>query len=197
MTATVTSIALLEELRGGDNNAWRQFCARYEPVVRAMARGAGLQEQDVQNVVQETLAAFLQAFRAGKYDRERGRLRSYFQGIAIHKIQEERRKWAHREVQVSGQTDSTAAMDRIPDDATLTDVFVKVEERQLLAEWIEEVRGKVETATFAAFDLQARAGWPPEQIAEHLGMSVGAVYQATFRVTSRLRKLRSQISDSW
>ena len=124
-------------------------------------------------------------------------MRSYLQGFAIRKIQEARRRLNRRGVQVADRTDSTAVMDRIPDDATLTDVFEKEEQHQLLAEWLDEIRRKVDESTFKAFDLQVRAGLPPEKIAEQLGMSVGAVYQATFRISSRLRKLREQMDGLW
>ena len=197
MCTTVTSTALLDELRLGKEDAWRRFCARYQPAVLAMARHSGLQEPDAQDVVQETLAAFVAAFRAGKYDRERGRLRAYLQGFAIRKIQEARRKPNRREVQMADRTGSTAPMDRIPDNDTLTDIFVKEEEHQLLAEWLEEIRQKVDATTFTAFDLQVRAGWPAERVAGHLGMTTGAVFQATFRVRSHLRKRKDQMGELW
>ena len=124
MLTTATSTALLEALRDlNDDRAWRQFCGRYEPALIAFARRTGLQEQDARDVVQDTLMAFLESFRDGRYDRQRGRLRSWIKGIAVNKTRETRRRLSRPEVQVADKTDATGFMDQVPDEAELTDVF--------------------------------------------------------------------------
>ena len=84
MLTTVTSTLLLEGLTDPTNDvAWRRFCARYEPMLLAFARKSGFSEADAQDVVQETLVAFLGGFRRGKYDRGQGRLRSWICRVRI------------------------------------------------------------------------------------------------------------------
>lgn len=72
-----TNTALLEGLRETGNDAiWKVFCTRYRPVVIAVARRLGLNADEAEDATQEALLAFATAYRQGKYDRDKGRLRS-------------------------------------------------------------------------------------------------------------------------
>ncbi len=198
MLTTVTSTALLEGLRDLNNDqAWRQFCDRYEPALLSFAHRAGLREQDARDVVQETLIAFLESFREGRYDRRRGRLRSWIKGIILNKIREARRRLAKHEVQVADKTDATGFMEGIPDDRNLKHFFNEEWEQHVLAECLHEVRRQVDASTFQAFELYALKDWPPEKVAEHLGVSRNAVYIGKSRVLSRLRELRREMIEIW
>ena len=198
MLTTVTSTALLEGLRQQDNDeVWRQFCARYEPVLLTIVGRAGFCEEDAADVVQETLMAFLEAFRGGKYDRERGRLQSWLRGIALNKIREARRRLAKRGVQVVDQTDGTGFMNRVPDVRELTDVFSEEWERGVMAECLRQVGREVDEQTFQAFRLYALEDQPAEQVAERLGVSRNTVYISKSRVLSRLRQLQHEVTQIW
>jgi DNA-directed RNA polymerase specialized sigma24 family protein len=77
-----TSTTLLEALHDpSDEAAWRRFRTRYEPLLRSYARRVGLFDADAQDVAADTLATFLTAYRAGRYDRTRARLKSWLGGI--------------------------------------------------------------------------------------------------------------------
>ena len=84
---THTTTALLAALHDlSDQPAWREFEGRYAPIISGVARRMGLSESDSQDVMQETMLQFIRDYRAGKYDRTRGRLRSWIIGIARHRI---------------------------------------------------------------------------------------------------------------
>ena len=87
MSSTVTSATFLDGLRDAANEAvWRRFRQRYEPMLLAFVRVAGFREQDAHDVVQETLVAFLEGFRAGKYDRDKGRLQGWLRDRAAEHL---------------------------------------------------------------------------------------------------------------
>jgi RNA polymerase sigma factor (sigma-70 family) len=176
-STTVNSLIILQGIREPDNSrAWGQFSDRYEPMLLAFARRSGFREEDARDIVQETLLVFVEAFRAGKYDRDRGRLRSWLQGIAFNKIREARRRLAKREVQAPDGTEGTDFMHRVADEQELTDIFDQEWERSVLAECLRQVRQQVEPHTFEAFELYAMQGWPVQKVAEHLGINPDAVY---------------------
>lgn len=198
MTTTIASTALLQALRQEDNSAaWRQFCDRYEPLLLAFTRRAGLGEEDARDVVQETLAAFVQGFRAGRYDPDRGRLRSWLQGIAFNKIREARRRFARPEVQVVDPGDGTRFMNRVPDDEELTDLFEQEWERAVLAECLREVRRHFDPQTLRAFKLYVLESRPAEDVARELGISRNAVYVGKSRVMAHLTELQKEIAARW
>ncbi|MFH1417652.1 MAG: sigma-70 family RNA polymerase sigma factor [Planctomycetota bacterium] len=198
MFTTISSTVLVQGLHEPNNEpAWRQFSARYETMLFAFACRAGLRDADARDVVQETLVAFLEDFRQGKFDRQKGRLRSWLQGIAFNRIKRARHRLAKREVQVAESTSATGFMNRVPDDHELTDIFDAEWRRAVAAECMQEARRESDAKTFRAFELYALKARPAEEVAEHLGMSRNAVYISKTRVLSRLRELGPKIAEVW
>ena len=79
----VTTTTLLEGLGDPDNSAaWNRFVGRFRPIIVACACRFGVRQDEAEDIAQETLSAFLNAYLAGKYDPEKGRLRSWVFGIA-------------------------------------------------------------------------------------------------------------------
>lgn len=179
------------------DDAWHAFCERYQPMLQGLSRRAGLQEHDAQDVVQEALAAFVDAFRAGKYDETRGRLRSWLKGIAVNKIRDARRQRGRLGRQVVDGPDSTGFMNRIPDDAELEDVFEQEWEAAMLRACLQRVRQEVQPNTFLAFKLYAIDGKAPDDVAAELEITRDAVYVSKTRVMARLQHWQAEFQDSW
>jgi RNA polymerase sigma-70 factor, ECF subfamily len=92
-TRTVTTSTLLRGLLASrDDRAWCEVDERYRPIVLRLAERCGLDADDAADVAQETLTQFFEDYRAGKYDRQRGRLRAWLTGIARHRIADARRR---------------------------------------------------------------------------------------------------------
>lgn len=195
---TIPSAAeLLAALRDeSDHGAWQIFCERYEPMLLACARRADFQESDARDIVQETLLAFVEGFRAGRYDLRRGSLRAWLQGIAYNKMREAHRRRGRREFQVT-QTETTGFINRIPDESEFEDVFEKAWERAVVVQTLREVRGRVDEQTFKAFVLFAVKNWEASDVADYLGMSRNAVYIAKSRVLAHFREIRDSVAEQW
>ncbi len=194
-----TTTSLLEALRAGhDEVAWQRFCQRYDPLLQAFVRHAGVSPDSTADVVQEIRLAFVKAFRAGKYDPERGRLRAWLRGIALNKVREAFRSAARRGPQLTADSSSQGdPFQTLPDEREMTDIFEREWERELLAECLRRVRQEVDERTFAAFRLFALEGWPAEQVAAHLGLARETVYVHKMRVLTRMRWLRVELAESW
>ncbi len=98
-----TTTALLEALHDpACEQVWQEFDGRYRPVIIALALHLGLRHDEASEVAQETLSQFVRDYLAGRYDRGRGRLRSWILGIARHRIldvqrhRQRRRNWLAR-----------------------------------------------------------------------------------------------------
>ena len=69
----VTTTQVLEDLKeSNDILAWTSFRNHFYPVIFNFAKTLGLSAADAEDATQETMLAFLKAFRNGKYDREKG-----------------------------------------------------------------------------------------------------------------------------
>lgn len=192
-----TNTALLAGLRDRNNDAcWSEFFDRYQPVLLAFARKLGLNDQDAQDAAQETLIAFVGNYREGGYDREKGRLRTWLMGIASHKIRDVQRKRG-REVVIVNNPDSTAFLNKVPDDEQVSKVWDEEWQQAVVKRCLEEVRKQVKPKTMEAFELFAIEGLPAEKVAEQLGMTENAVWIAKNRVLSRMREIQKEYEENW
>jgi RNA polymerase sigma-70 factor (ECF subfamily) len=196
--STVTSTLLLEGLRTAHNQTiWQQYVDRYRPVLIAHARRVGVSAADAEDVAQESLAAFCQAYRAGKYEREKGRLRDWFFGIARNQLRNWCRRRGEREIRVVGPGEESAILRGIPGEDMWAQAWEQEWRDAVLRQCLEEVRGEVDAKTFSAFELFASQGLPAQQVAERLGMSANAVFIAKHRVLRRIRELLPEMEAIW
>lgn len=192
---TRTSTALLEGLRDPENAAaWGAWVERYRPLVVRTARRAGFGAEEAEDVAQSTLLAFSQAYREGRYDRERGRLRTWLYGIALNKVREARRR---RRVRTPADTAAAAALGELRAPEELEAIWEAEWRDAVLRQCMEEVRREVEARTFRAFELVAREGRDPAEVGAELGLSRDAVYAAKRRVLRRVRELAPAVEEIW
>jgi len=190
---TVTSLSLLESMRGGaDEEAWQEFFRRYAPMLMAFAKSVGLSDADADDAVQETLVAVHGAFRELEqpFDRTRGRFKVWLRGVGLHKIRDVQRGRGRRERVAREYATEVTPVD---DTSEYERVFELEWERNQLAICLERAAREVEPSTFQAFELYAVEHKRPARVAELLGLSVNAVYGAKWRVIERIREMLSQM----
>lgn len=182
---TKTTTALLEGLFDLQNaSAWREFDDRFRPILVGVASRLGLEPADAADVAQETITQFVRDYRAGKYDRTRGRLRSWVVGIARHRVAEHQRTRAGRREQ-RGQS----AIAMLPEESHFGEMWDAECRQATLCAALRELAAssKVSERTLDAFRMHVIEEETPEQVAEKLGTTVRAVYLAKHRCLARLR----------
>ncbi len=191
----LTTSTMLDDLRDFEHpTAWPRFAERFRPSIVRFSRKLGLSESDSEEVAQETLAAFLSAYRDGRYDRSKGRLSRWLFGIAYRQAQKARVDRARR-ARVEGSPEHTSFWDNAPDEESSVQLWDREWEQGLLEQCLHRVRQEVEPNTIRAFELVALADCVPAEVAQELGMTVKAVYHAKYRVLKRIRELRADLDD--
>jgi len=186
-----TTSTILDQLRDYENaTAWSDFVDRFRDPIRRFALSLGLPEQECEDIAQEALLAFAEAYRDGRYERDRGRLSSWLFGITYHQVLRRRRAFARNAVDMAAGDTTADIMERLPDEAAATDEWEREWERSLLRQCLECVRSEFAPETIDAFELSVRDDKPAEAVATALGVPVKAVYNAKHRVLRRIRKLR-------
>jgi RNA polymerase sigma-70 factor (ECF subfamily) len=184
-----TRPSLLVRLRDArDAHAWGQFVDLYAPLVYGFARKQGLQDADASDLTQEVLRAVAGAARHLEYDPARGSFRGWLFTVVRNKLRN-LRKVRGRHEQASGGSEARARLEEQPDPADPPAAQWDQDYEQRLFSWAaEQVRGGFEEATWRAFWQTAVEARSPREVADELGMSVGAVYIAKSRVLARLRE---------
>ena len=189
-TNTVLLAGLLE---AGNDEVWRDFDGRYRPVLRAFAGRLGLASADAEEVAQETLAQFVELYRAGKYDRERGRLRSWIFGIAQRRVADVRRARERRR-----EKRGESALEPLTSEPELEHLFEEEWQRALLAAAFAELRaGRTDPQSIRALELLASGNRSADEVATELSMTPNAVYAAKHRAVVKLREILTRLDRDW
>ena len=199
---TWTSTVFLDGLRDSNNHAlWAEFDGRYRPVIEGVAVKMGLTRDEATDVAQQTLAEFAAAYKAGKYERGRGRLRSFLLGIARFRITDAMRARARRRGQRgdSALQDASAGTDFKPAEQALSEAWEKARMRVMLLSALRELREKtrIDENNLAAFEMLVVKGLSPEQVSASCGMSVAQVYVVKTRVSAKLREIVNRMSAEY
>ena len=96
----VTTTLLLDRLGDGDDAAWAQLSESFRPPVTRFVRKLGVPADACDDVTQDALLTFLDAFRRGRYDRDKGRLGAWLFGIAAQAVRRHGRRAARDARQV-------------------------------------------------------------------------------------------------
>jgi|SRR5690242_14992066 RNA polymerase sigma factor (sigma-70 family) len=178
----------------GDEAAWHEFVALYEPLVYRLARHTGLQDADAHDVCQEVFRAVARAI--GRWDPAGGSFRGWLLRIArnltLNVLAAQR-----RHPRGSGDSEVQALLAAQPGPDPATTALFDAEYQRRLFEWAAEaVRGEVTLKTWQAFWYTAVDGRPAKEVAAELGLSAGAVYIARSRVLARLRRRIERLDDA-
>jgi RNA polymerase sigma-70 factor (ECF subfamily) len=191
----ITTASVLANLRDYENrDAWSSFADRFRQPVVSFARTMGLAPMDAEDVAQETLLAFAQAFREERYDPAKGRLSRFLFGIAYRQSLKFRRVAGHPgPAGVNIAHGGTEFWSEIPDEETASGIWDTEWEQQLLDRCMTQAKAEFEPETFRAFELSVRDERPPADVASMLGITIKSVYNAKHRVLKRIRELRETL----
>ena len=181
----LTRASLFDRLRDGTGPArelaWGEFHARYAPVVAGFARRCGAGAQDVDDIVQDVIAAFFAVSGEFAYDPARGRFRGWLKTCAVRcAIRRAGKNLRFRGVPLDQVSGVELAVEPL-----WNDVWEQALVAQALALIREECRDGI---AFRAFERYVLLDQPAERVAAELGVSVDVVYQSKTRITRQLRE---------
>lgn len=187
-----THITLLHRLSAGsDQLAWRDFCARYELLIRAVAKKHGLFGPDADDVLQDVLMALTKAMPGFEYDPTKGRFRGYLRTITLHAIYAKLRQRSDPTTLVGSGASS------IQDIDTDADEIWEMEWRQYhMRQAMLIVQAEFAERDLRAFEAYVQKGRTPQEVSTEFGVSIDSVYQIKTRVLRRLSAvIAAQVED--
>jgi RNA polymerase sigma-70 factor (ECF subfamily) len=187
----------LERVRADDDAAWDRLVTLYGPLVYQWCGRWDLQESDRADVFQEVFQAVSSHIGQFRKIRPGDTFRGWLRTITRNKVHDFFRRLG-REPPGEGGTAAglrlaqlpAAAAEAEPDDNDLADDA----ERRLFARALELIRDEFEPRTWKAFWATAVSDRSPNDVAEELSMSPGAVRVAKCRVLQRLREELGDLS---
>jgi RNA polymerase sigma-70 factor (ECF subfamily) len=170
-----------------DGQAWGEFVALYEPLLRAYVRQRGLGEQDVDDVVQDVFARLVRTLPEFELDRQRARFRTWLWQVCWSAFVDWARRRRRRATAEDGwlQRLTEAPPEGGPDSDPEWPVLYR---QRILTFALEQVRARSRPRTWACFDLHLLQRRPSAEVAAELGLTVNRVDVNSSRVLERVRK---------
>jgi RNA polymerase sigma factor (sigma-70 family) len=189
-----TRASLIVKLRDpGDEDAWSEFVAIYEPLVYRLARQKGLQDADARDLCQEVFRTVAHA--VDRWEPGRGSFRGWLSRIARNLLINFLTR-DHSPVRARGGTSIMELLEAQPaPDSSASALFEAEYERRVFQWAAEDVRNEFAPKTWQAFWQTAVEDRVPSEVALELGLSVGAVYIARSRVLARLKRRIEKLGE--
>jgi RNA polymerase sigma-70 factor (ECF subfamily) len=176
-----TSASLLERLRlPAERDAWNRFVDLYTALLYYWAQRLGLQESDAADLVQEVFAVLLRKLPEFDYKRDKS-FRSWLRVVLIN-------KWREHQRQAAGRPDARGSLGDVVGPEPSEELWEAEYRRYVAGRALRLMQSEFQPNTWRACWEVVVQGRPAAEVAAELGMSVGAVRVAKFRVLRRLRQ---------
>lgn len=179
-----TRSSVLRAVADTENKAaWNRFFDLYAGFVYSVARSRGLNDADADDVVQNVFADLARNLPTFRYDRAKGRFRSYLAGLVNWRVVD-KMKSAKREA------DLKASYKEEVESAVKGDAAFEEREWQAVAmeEALRRMKPDVRPEHYAAFVASAVEGQDTEAVMKLYGLSRDNLYQIRTRLTEKLRE---------
>lgn len=172
--------------------AWTTFLSIYEPAIFRFALSRGLQDADARDVTQQVLLAVHQKLPEWELDQGKGSFRGWLfmvaRNLASKKLRTKRRQ---------AKLGATPLVDDIADQRLGEEASVFfLEYRKQVFQWAaNSIKDQFQTKTWEAFWRTSVDGEAAQNVAEELGISLGAVYAGKCRIMANLREMVEQMTN--
>lgn len=180
-----------------DQRSWDEFYRTYWRLIYAVARQAGLRDDEAWDTVQETILAIAKQSRTGGYDPQKGSFKQWLWHQTRWRINDCFR-------QRTPDTAPPDAGEKVQTPRELPDLNSRGFEQIWEQEWqenlikaaTERVKMQVNPIQFQIFDYCVLQGQSTMQVRKKLGVSLAQIYMARHRIKALLRKEIEALRDS-
>lgn len=184
-----TRSSVLKAVTDTENEAaWNRLFDLYAGFVFSMARHKGLNETDADDIVQVVFADLARNLPTFKYDREKGRFRSYLTGLVNWRVVD-RLKASKRDAELKANFWEEAKAAATDDDG-----FSEREWQQAaMEEALRRIKPEVRPEHYAAFVASAVEGQDTDVVTKLYGISRDNLYQIRKRLTAKLQEKATEV----
>ena len=171
----------------GNASAWNRLFDLYAGFVFSIARRKGLSDSDADDLVQVVFADLARNLPTFRYDRGKGRFRSYLAGLVNWRVMD-RLKASKRDAELKADFWEEARASGGDDD------FAEREwQAAAMDEALRRMKSEVRPEHYAAFVASSVEGQDTETVVNLYGISRDSLYQIRKRLTEKLRIAVSEI----
>ena len=181
-----TRHSLLNRLRECDDQAgWREFFDRYWRLIYGVARKAGMNDADAQDIVQEVMVSISKSL--GSYRKEAGSsFKAWLLTIVRRRMADHWRRRLPRDQRTVPLADDSAEI--LQEDAALEKIWQEEWEARIYEAAAVRVQQRVGARNYLIFDMLVRQRLTVSDVGRSLGVNAAQVYLARHRVGRMMRQ---------
>ena len=168
--------------------AWNRLFDLYAGFVYSIARRKGLNDADADDIVQMVFADLARNLPSFKYDREKGRFRSYLAALVKWRVID-RLKAVRRDADLKADFMEEAKATGPGDDEFADREWQAV----AMDHALRRIKSSVRPEHYAAFVASTVEGQDTETVMKLYNLSRDNLYQIRKRLSERLRKVMSEV----
>jgi RNA polymerase sigma factor (sigma-70 family) len=189
-----TRSSLPRRLANPRDDIWTEFYGLYKKLVFGFAMGSGLSRPDAEEVTQDVFTEVGTNVNAFLATPKRGSFRGWLLNLTRWRVTDKlRQRQRHEKYRALPPGD--AGNDKPGDSGDVEDtnarpldsIWNEIWERQVLETALENLRERVDTRHFQAFELHVSQGLSASKIARQLDLNRGRVYVIHFRLKKLLK----------
>ncbi len=184
---TTICSSIIHRARHGDDLAWYELVDRYTPHVYRWCRFAGVSADDTKDIIQDVFLRTIRSFNTISRDRSKGESLSAWLYTVTRNCVFDHFRDKRPEINIGDEAAyANSAMEM--DDSQLSNTTNTLSTRMIgFCRALDAIRNDVDERTWNAFWRLAVDDESAQSIADDLGISLGAVRQAKYRVVQKLR----------
>ena len=168
--------------------AWQRFFDLYAGFVFSIARSKGLNDTDADDIVQMVFVDLMRNLLSFKYDREKGRFRSYLAALVKWRVID-RLKAVRRDAELKA-----GFMEEVKETGQGDEEFADREWKAVAMDHaLRRIKSSVRPEHYAAFVASTVEGQDTETVMKLYNLSRDNLYQIRKRLSERLRKVMSEV----
>lgn len=172
-----------------DQRSWDEFYRTYWRLIYAVARQAGLRDDEAWDTVQETILSIAKQSRTGGYDPQKGSFKQWLWQQTKWRINDTLRRRTPDTAPPTASEHPTTPND-LPDlhSNSFEQIWEAEWQKNLIKAAMERVKMQINPIQFQIFDYCVLQGLNTLQVRKKLGVSLTQIYMARHRVKTLLRK---------
>ncbi len=183
-----TSRSLLSQARSGDNAAWEELIAIYQPLIAGWLRRHSVPAQDAADVAQEIMAIVIKEIARFEHSGRTGAFRSWLRNVTANRVRQFWRDGRVRPI-ATGNHDFSQMLSELEDPRSeMTRRWNAQHDLHVLQRITAMVQQEFTERSMQIFRRHVLQQVPADGVAAEFSISVAGVYQVKSRIMRRLRQ---------
>jgi RNA polymerase sigma-70 factor (ECF subfamily) len=188
-----TRHSLLEQIGGGEEEAWTEVCSIYRPLILHWLNGVGVSQDDADDLTQEVMTVVYKEIGNFEHNGRIGAFRNWLRLITVNRCKQFFREKKREPSGVGGSVFANVVAELEDPKSDVSIAFDREHDLFVLHRLLQLVASEFEDKTMQAFHLYVIEGQEANDVAKSLEVSRQVPYLAKSRVMRRLRELAPQL----